>query len=193
MADGADQSGTLRADPHFVAAAYAEIKQIAARLMASERPNHTLQATALVGEAYLKLSGREDLDFADRRSLIAAAAEAMRQILIDHARARRAQKRGGTWQRIQLAQARLAADENPDELLALNEAFEALEANDAKAAAVVRLRFFAGLSRDETAAMLGWTLPVVDRHWKYARAWLYLALEEHEARRAAERDNGHAG
>lgn len=176
-----DKSDTERflpsADLKGVAVAYAEIKSIAQRLMARERHSHTLQATALVGEAYLKLSGRKDLDFLDRRSLISAVAEAMRQILIDHARARRAQKRGGGWQRIDLVQARLAADENPDEMLALNEAFEELERTDPRAAVVVRMRFFAGLNRSETAEMLGWKISEVDACWRHARAILQLALE----------------
>ena len=129
---------------------YDQLRAVAQQRMNSERPEHTLQATALVHEAFLRLVGPRQIPWESQGHFYAAAAEAMRRILIDHARARKREKRGGERQKVALNVVDLAKAENPDEILALDEAFARLEGQEPEAAAVVRLRFFAGLSVAET-------------------------------------------
>ena len=155
---------------------YAELRSLARRRMAEERAGHTLQATALVHEAYLKLMGGDDAPWQDRRQFFFAAAEAMRQILIDHARARSGLKRGGGRKRVPLSVVDLAADDQIPEILALDEAVSRLEKESPDVAAVVRLRFYAGLSVGETAEALGISPRTVKREWTYARARLFREL-----------------
>jgi len=155
---------------------YAELKAIAARQMADERNDHTLQATALVHETYLRLVGRERLVWANRAHFFFSAAEAMRRILVEHARARRRGKRGGGRRREALNLAELSADRNPEEFLAVDDAIRRLEDTDPRAGAVIRLRYFAGLNVDETALALGLPRRTVEREAAYARAWLHEAL-----------------
>ena len=159
-------------------AVYEQLRALARERMAEERRDHTLQATALVHEAYLRLARGGDPRFANRAHFFAAAAEAMRRILVEHARARGREKRGGSAPResLPLDVVDLAARSDPEEILMLDEALRRLESTDAMAAAVVRLRFFAGLSGDETAAALGASPSTVDRNWIYARAWLRREL-----------------
>jgi RNA polymerase sigma factor (TIGR02999 family) len=161
---------------------YHQLRAIAQHRMAGERRDHTLQATALVHEAYLRLVGDKDLQWAGRAHFFAAAAEAMRRILVEHARARGRVKRGGDGaarpaQRVLLNVLDLAEDADPDEFLALEEQIRRLETEDPIVGRVVRLRFFAALSGDETAAALEISPRQVDRLWSYARAWLQRALE----------------
>ncbi len=160
---------------------YDELRRIAQRRLSSERPDHTLQATALVHEAYLRLVGNADLHWSSRAHFFSAAAEAMRQILIDHARARGCQKRGGQRSRIPLDLVNVAEVVDLDTILTLDEAISRLEKDDPLAAKVVRLRFFAGLSGDETASVLGLSPSTVDRNWTYARACLFRRLKGTEA------------
>lgn len=166
--------------PHF-AEVYAELLAVARNRLRSERRDHTLQATALVNEAWVRLCGDGKFDASDRRQFFAAAAEAMRRILIDHARARATDKRGGgaTARRVRSLDA-LAADladeSNADTLLALDDAITRLEATDPDAARLVRLRFFAGLSVEDTAEVLGISTATVKREWQIARARLYRDL-----------------
>lgn len=170
---------------------YQQLRAIAQQRMMGERKDHTLQATALVHEAYLKLVGGEvaggQVPWSGRAAFFKAAAEAMRRILIDHARTRGRDKRGGGIMggegtngtkraKLPLSVVDLAIEENSEEILALDEAIRRLESEDAEVASVVRLRFFAGLSGDDTAAALGISPRQVDRLWAYARAWLYQAM-----------------
>lgn len=175
----ASMSGTERAE-RLLALVYEELREMARRQMARERSDHTLQATALVHEAYLRLVGEQPLAWADRRHFFFAASRAMQQILIEHARARgRVKRRGGPSGprgRLPLDILNLAHESDPGEILALNEAFCRLEKEEPEAAAVVRMRFFAGLSGDETASALAVSPRQVDRLWAFARAWLYREL-----------------
>ncbi len=143
-----------------------------------ERPDHTLQATALVHEAYLRLLGGQDPPWNDRAHFFRAAAEAMRRILIEHARKRGRIKRGGDRVRVRISGVHLGTEQDPDEILALDEAIRRLEEQDPRVADVVRLRFFAGLSVGETAKALEVSERTVKREWSFARAWLYNALRE---------------
>ena len=155
---------------------YDELRAIAQGRMFSERADHTLQATALVHEAYVKLVGEEDLDWADRGDFYAAASEAMRRILIDHARKVRSLKRGGAHARVTLGADEVRADFDLDTMIALGEALTVLESEDERASAVARLRFLAGLSVQETANALGISERSVGRGWAYAQARLFELL-----------------
>lgn len=156
---------------------YSTLRAIAQRQMLGERRAHTLTATALVHEAYLKLAGSEAAGL-PRRQYFQTAAQAMRRILIDHARKRKAEKRGaGAAHACDMENVvDLAVHGDPDEILALDEAILRLEGEDADAAGVVRLRFFAGLSGDEAAEVLGISPRQIDREWAYARAYLFKQL-----------------
>ena len=155
---------------------YQSLKQLARQRMALERPGHTLQATALVHEAYLRLVGARGVRWAGRVQFYHAAAEAMRRILVEHARARGRIKRGGGARRIPLNLLDLAEEGDREEILALDEAVRRLEEHTPEIAAVVRLRFYAGLSVSETAEALSMGRRSVDRAWAYARVWLYREL-----------------
>ena len=159
---------------------YAQLRAIAQNFINHERPGHTLQATALVHEAYLRMVGEEtnETEWRNRRYFYRAAAEAMRRILIEHARRRGAEKRGGGWQRTLLNVCDLAVTENSAEILAINDAILRLEEIDATAAEIVRLRFFTGLSVEQTAAALEMSDRTLRREWSYARAKLFQLLEE---------------
>jgi len=146
--------------------------------MKAERPDHTLQSTALVHEAYARLVGNGEVDWKNRAHFFHAAAEAMRRILIEHARARSGPKRGGGRVRIPLDVLDLATQDDPGQILALEEAISRLEQKDAQAARVVRLRFYAGLSVEETAKAIGISERTVKRDWAFARAFLVRALDD---------------
>jgi RNA polymerase sigma factor (TIGR02999 family) len=170
-------------DPHaaeqLLPLVYDELRKLAAQKLAQEKPGQTLQATALVHEAYLRLVGpNAPQDWKDRAHFLAAAAEAMRRILIDNARQKRRVKRGGGWQRMSLEDAEAVADAPADELLALDAALEGLAAIDPDKAKLVKLRYFAGLSLEEVAAVLGVSRATASRYWRFARAWLINALDE---------------
>lgn len=155
---------------------YRELHQIAGRLMAGQRPNHTLQTTALINEAYLRLVDTRGASWQDRAHFFALCASAMRQILIDHARARASAKRGGDQFVIELDEA-LAADSPPEaNLLELDDALNRLAALDPRKSQVIELRFFGGLNLDETAEALKVSKKTVQRDWDLARAWLYGEL-----------------
>ncbi len=157
---------------------YDELRALARAHLRHERPDHTLQATALVHEAYLRLLGGQDLPWNDRAHFFRAAAEAMRRILIEHARKRGRIKRGGNQVRVRISGVHLGTEQDPDEILALDEAIRRLEEQDPRIADLVRLRFFAGLSVEETAKALEVSERTVKREWSFARAWLYNALRE---------------
>jgi RNA polymerase sigma factor (TIGR02999 family) len=155
---------------------YEELRAIADRQMQGERRDHTLGATALVHEAYVRLMGSDSPPLPDRAGFFHAAAEAMRRILIEHARSRGRQKRGGGRRRIPLEAIDLADEEVAGEILAVDGVLRRLEGEDSEVAEVVRLRFFAGLSVDQAASVVGRSPRTVAREWAYARAWLYRAL-----------------
>ena len=166
-------------DPHaagqLAPLVYEELRRLAGALLAGEKPGQTLDPTALVHEAFLRLVG--DRQFADRRHFFRVAAEAMRRILIDHARQRRRLRHGGGRGRVPLAEAEPAAEVPADELLALDEALDRFAAVDPVKAELVKLRYFAGLSEEEAAAALGISRATASRYWTYARAWLIDALD----------------
>jgi len=168
-------------DPHAAAQllplVYEELRKLAAARMAKERPDGTLQATALVHEAYLRLvGGNSERNWDNRGHFFAAAAEAMRRILVEQARRKGRIKRGRGRARVDLDAVDFSYDSPPNELLAIDEALERLAAEDASAAEIVKLRYFAGLSVEEAAASLGLSRSTAYEHWTYARAWLYRAL-----------------
>lgn len=175
-------SGDARAPAELLDLVYAQLRRIAAARMAGERAGHTLQATALVHEAYVRLLGKEGADWQGRAHFFRAAAEAMRKILIDHARARGALKRGGGRAALSVGSvADLAAQDDPAGILALDDAMDRLGRVDAQAAAVVRLRFYAGLDEEAAAAALGISPRTARRDWAFARGWLRTALERDAA------------
>ena len=155
---------------------YDELRLIARSALRQERPDHSLQATDLVHEAYLRLMAGASTSWDGRRHFFHAAAEAMRRILIEHARKRSRVKRGGRRVRVELSSVDLASDYDVEEVLALDDVFRRLEQQDPQAASVVRLRFYAGLSVEETAKALDLSERTVKREWAFARAWLYSAL-----------------
>jgi RNA polymerase sigma-70 factor, ECF subfamily len=156
---------------------YRQLRTMAAAQMRNERPGHTLQPSALVNEAYLRLLGRTDVSWENRAHFFSTAAGTMRRILIDHARARRAQKRDGALQKIDLdAVPALFADDDAERLLAVDDALQTLAEWDARQAEVVTLKFFAGLSTEEIAAALNVSERTVKRDWRMARAWLLTRL-----------------
>jgi RNA polymerase sigma factor (TIGR02999 family) len=155
---------------------YAQLRALAQKHLDGERTDHTLQATALVHEAYLRLVQNDQVDWKGRGHFYVAAADAMRRVLVDHARRSGAAKRGGDWKKVTLNLGDLAAGRGLSELLAVDEALEQLSAVEPLSAEVVRLRFFAGLGVDETALALGISSRSVDREWQYARAWLKKRL-----------------
>src|SRR5436309_9390336 len=167
------ERGDPRAAEQLLPLVYDELRRLAAQKLASEKPGQTLQATALVHEAYLRLVGAGPEQHWDSRGhFFAAAAEAMRRILVDQARRRQAAKRGGLQMRVEMPESRLAAPMPDDELLALHEALEQLASIDSAAADLVRLRFFAGLKTTEAAEALGISVRSAHDLWTYARSWL---------------------
>jgi RNA polymerase sigma factor (TIGR02999 family) len=169
-------AGDGQAAAELLPLVYAELRRLAAAKLAADPGAQTLGATALVHEAYLRLIGGRP--FANRRHFFGAAAEAMRRILVDRARERNAQKRGGGRRRLRLDQLPLAADETPAEFLALHEALDRLAAKDPRKAELVKLRFFAGLTNQEAAETLGISASTADNDWAYARAWLRAEIEK---------------
>jgi len=155
---------------------YDELRRLASRYLRRERPGHTLQTTALVHEAYLKLVDQKNANWQSRVQFFAAAAQVMRHILVDYARNRRALKRGGDQFRLSLDEAALAGNEKDADLLALNEALNSLALMDPQQGRVVELRVFGGLTVEETAQALGMSPRTVKREWSTARAWLHRQM-----------------
>jgi RNA polymerase sigma factor (TIGR02999 family) len=162
---------------------YAELRRLAGAQMARERAGHTLDATALVHEAYLRLAGDPAAGFANRRHFFAAAAQAMRRILVENARARGRLKRGGGNRREHPDLDALAAGGSEDDLLALHDALDRFAGHDPVKAKLVELRYFAGLTLEQAAECLDISLSTADRAWRYARAWLYTAMSDEKSGR----------
>lgn len=156
---------------------YQELRRLARRTMQAERRDHTLQATALVHEAFLRLAGKTAIDWEDRKHFFAVAAQTMRRILVDHARALSATKRDGGL-RTELTPNIALTEENVHDILAVDEALSRLKTVDSRQRQVVELRYFAGLSNDETAAVLGVDVRTIKRDWQVARAWLHSQLAD---------------
>jgi RNA polymerase sigma factor (TIGR02999 family) len=174
-------SAVEQGDPHaaeqLLPLVYEELRKLAAQRLAQENPGQTLQATALVHEAYLRLVDVEQAQHWDSSGhFFAAAAEAMRRILIDNARRRHSQRRGGTAQRHSLEGVEAAAPSSDDEVLAVNEALECLHQLDPPKAELVKLRYFGGLTIPEAARAMGISITTANRYWAYARAWLHEEL-----------------
>jgi RNA polymerase sigma factor (TIGR02999 family) len=161
---------------------YEELRRLAAVRMAQENPGHTLQPTALVHEAWLRLVGDENVRWNGRAHFFGAAAEAMRRILIDRARRRNARRHGGDQQRVDLPVIEIAAPDEDDQLLAVNEALEKFAAQDKLKAELVKLRYFAGLTIEEAAQVLRISEPTAKRYWTFAKAWLHREIETSAAR-----------
>jgi RNA polymerase sigma factor (TIGR02999 family) len=170
-------SGDATAAAELLPLVYDELRQLAAARLAAEPPGHTLQPTALVHEAYLRLVGSQPRDWNGRGHFFAAAAEAIRRILVEAARRRKAEKRGGGWERQQLLDAELAVDSSGDDLFAVDEALSRLATEYPRAAQLVHLRFFLGMTLEEAAEHLGLQARTAYRDWAYARAWLRRALD----------------
>ena len=170
--------GDSRAADELLPLVYAELRSLAAGLMGRERVDHTLQPTALVHEAYLKLVNQTQARWEDRTHFFSVAALALRRILVDHARSHGRAKRGGQCTRLQLDDGLIAAFEDAVDLVALNDALGRLAELDTQRAQVVELRFFGGLTIDEVAAVLEVSSRTVERQWRYARAWLFRELSD---------------
>lgn len=160
---------------------HAELRRIARRQMSHERPGHTLQATALVNEAYLKLAGQPGFEWQNRAHFFAVAAQVMRHILIDHARAHARDKRGGGAIQVSLNEVAVLAEDQAEHFVALDEALRTLEQVDPQKGRIVELRYFGGLSVEDTADVLNISPRTVRREWQRARAWLYRMISEGSA------------
>jgi RNA polymerase sigma factor (TIGR02999 family) len=171
------EQGDPQAANQLLPMVYDELRKLAAQKLAQEKPGQTLQATALVHEAYVRLVGTEQSqNWNGRGHFFAAAAEAMRRILVESARRQKSLKRGAGVRRTTLHDVAVECEVSPDDLLALDEALARLAKEDPQKAEVVRLRFFAGLSHEEAGEVLGVSAVTVKRHWRYARAWLHKQL-----------------
>ena len=173
------EQGDPQASEQLLPLVYDELRRLAAQKMSRESPGQTLEATALVHEAYLRLVDTETVQqWNSRGHFFAAAAEAMRRILVERARHKRSLKAGGDYRRQEAPDIEVAVAEPNVDLLALNEVLEKLENQDKRKAELVKLRFFAGLGMAEAAAALGMAPRTAQRHWAFARAWLYDALRQ---------------
>jgi RNA polymerase sigma factor (TIGR02999 family) len=173
----AAQGGDREAAARLLPLVYEELRKLAQVRMAHLPPGQTLQPTALVHETYLRLLGKHDLQLESRRHFFFAAARAMRDILVEQARAKAGPRRGGGRQRVALDEGVAAYGPPPDEVLALNEALDELEKEDPLKAQIVHLRYFAGMSMAETAQVLGLAERTLHRHWRFLKAWLKSRLE----------------
>jgi RNA polymerase sigma-70 factor (ECF subfamily) len=170
------QQGDQRASEELLPLVYGELRRIARRHLRGERDGHTLEATALVHEVYLRLAGGGDLHWNDRVHFYAVAAQMMRRVLVDHARGRGAAKRGGSVVKVSLDEARDPAVETAADVVALDDALMSLETLDPRKSRIVELRFFGGLTLEETAAVVGLSIPTVVKETRLARAWLHSQI-----------------
>ena len=170
------EQGDVGASEQLLPLVYDELRKLAAQRLAQEKPGQTLQATALVHEAYLRLVGAGDPGWGGRGHFFAAAAEAMRRILVENARRKAGPKAGGDRRRVDLGAVEPAIEGPPVDLIALDEALTALEARDKRKADLVRIRFFAGLTTEQAARALGISTATANNDWSYAKSWLRLAM-----------------
>ena len=177
MSDAIDPGGSKTGE-QLIPLLYEELRKIAAHKMACEAPGQTLQPTALVHEAWLRLAGKGNVHWQNRAHFFGAAAEAMRRILVERARRKQRLKRGGDWERVDFGEMNLAAPIPDDELLALDEALERLTVVDPRAAQIVNLCFFAGLTQEEAAKHLEVSVSYLERTWSFARAWLFREIRK---------------
>jgi RNA polymerase sigma factor (TIGR02999 family) len=171
------ERGDPKAADELLPLVYGELRKLAASKMARESPNQTLQPTALVHEAWQRMVGKDNPQFANRAHFFSAAAEAMRRILIDNARRKRALRHGGNQQRVELEGVEIAAPGEDDERLAVNEALDMLSAQNKVEAELVKLRYFVGMTLEEAAEILGISARSADNYWAHARAWLYREIK----------------
>ena len=174
--------GDGKAADELLPLVYQELRKLAAHKMAGQASGHTLQPTALVHEAWLRLAGNQPGRFAGRAHFFAAAAEAMRHILIDSARRKRAARHGGGQVRVDIEAVEVASLANDDELLAVHDALDKLAAEDSKKAELAKLRYFVGLTFEEAAEVLGISVATAKRHWAYARAFLYEEMRANKTK-----------
>lgn len=170
------RNGNREAERHLIPLVYGELRRIARAYLRREARDHSLQPTALVHEAYLRLTGLQQIDWQNRSHFFAVSATVMRRILVDHARANQAHKRGEGWQAVSLDEAILPAPDRGSQILALDEALTRLAKLDERQSKIVELRFFAGMSEEETGNVLGVSSRTVKRDWRIAKAWLFKEL-----------------
>jgi RNA polymerase sigma factor (TIGR02999 family) len=172
------ERGDSQAAENLLNLVYDELRRLAAYKLAQEAPGQTLQPTALVHEAWLKLVGAAERRFENRNHFFAAAAEAMRRILVDRARRRLTQRHGGGYQRVELEESNLVAPDEDNQLLAVNDALEKLAREYPVQAQVVKLRYFAGMTNEEAAQLLGLSASTIKNYWAFARAWLFDEIQK---------------
>jgi RNA polymerase sigma factor (TIGR02999 family) len=173
------EKGDPGAPAELLSLVYAELRALAARKMAQERPGQTIQATELVHEAWFRLGGDRQPAWQNRAHFFGAVAEAMRRILIENARRKLRQKRGGQLERVDVNEVEIASPLPDDQVLALDDALDRLAAEDPRAAEIVKLCFFVGLTQQEAAQHLGTSVSTVERSWAYARAWLFREINQY--------------
>ena len=171
-----EQAGEPDANSQLFELVYSELRQLAAACMRTERPDHTLQPTALVNEAYLRLVGGEGVSWQGRAHFFGAAGRVMRRILVDHARARNSAKRGGIREKLELLDNMATSEHGPETLLAVDAALEGLGRIDPRCVRVVELLFFAGMSQEEAAEVMGVSVKTLKRDWQFARVWMERQL-----------------
>lgn len=175
------RTGDPKAAEELLPLVYDELRKLAAAKMAQERPDQTLQPTALVHEAWLRLVGKQNPQWNGRGHFFGAAAEAMRRILIDNARRKRTERHGGGQVKMDIQKIELAEPTKDEELLAVNDALERLAVRDKQKAELVKLRYFVGLTTEEAAEVLGISVPTADRWWNFSRAWLFEEIERQQS------------
>jgi len=174
------EQGDAKAADELLPLVYEELRILAAQKMSQESPGQTLQATALVHEAYLRLVGNEFQNWDSQGHFFAAAAEAMRRILVDKARFKQSIRHGGKHQKQHLSDVFLIIENPKDDIIAVNDALDKLESEDPKLANIIKLRYFSGLTLDQIAAIMGIGRRTVDRYWALGRAWLYQEITQAE-------------
>ncbi len=172
------QKGNKKAEEKLIPLVYGELRRLAAHYLRGERQGHTLQPTALVHEAYLRLTQMQDVNWQNRSHFFALAAQLMRRILVDHARANRAKKRGGSNEALSLDDAIVFSGPRSEQLIELDDALNRLAQRDSRQSRIVELRFFGGLSEEETGVLLGISTRTVKRDWRIAKAWLYQEMTQ---------------
>ena len=176
------QQGDPNAADKLLPLVYEELRHLAAHKMANQAPGHTLQPTALVHEAWLRLIGNQEAQFVGRAHFFAAAAEAMRHILIDSARRKRAVRHGGAQVRVDIQNVEIAAPADDEELLAIHEVLDKLATEEPQKAELTKLRYFVGMTFEEAAEVLGISVATAKRYWAYARAWLYEEIRANKSK-----------